>query len=210
MAAVKRPYRSPLRQEEARRTRERVARAALRLFARRGFVETTVAEIARTSEVAAPTVYAAFGSKAGILLFLEEWLGSQAQPSAMLDQVRSLEDPHRQLRVIMGFYRKLYQRLRDLIRVVRIAGAHPEVAPLWERVHQRRRSFWGQMVLDWSRRGVLRIPAQEAKDILCSLVSSEVYWLFVVESGWSPQRFWRWLQGTIEMLILQPRPSQLP
>jgi len=55
------------RQLQAQGTRERVAGAARRLFAERGYVRTTVDAIGKAAGVAAPTVYKAFGNKKAIL-----------------------------------------------------------------------------------------------------------------------------------------------
>ena len=57
-----RPYRSTLREERARETRLRIRKSARRLFAARGFAETTIAQIAKDAGVAPQTVYAVFGS----------------------------------------------------------------------------------------------------------------------------------------------------
>jgi len=55
------------RQLQAQATRERVAGAARRLFAERGYVGTTVAAIGKAAGIAEPTVYKAFGNKKAIL-----------------------------------------------------------------------------------------------------------------------------------------------
>src|SRR5262249_41661321 len=63
----KRPYRSPLRQEQAEATRQRILDAALDLFATPGSPGTSVAEIARAAGGSVETIYASVGSKRGII-----------------------------------------------------------------------------------------------------------------------------------------------
>src|SRR5476649_1619024 len=65
---VKRPYRSPLREEAARRTRARIRDAAARLFVRQGYAVTTMREIADEAEVSERTTYLVFPTKLDLLL----------------------------------------------------------------------------------------------------------------------------------------------
>jgi AcrR family transcriptional regulator len=61
------PYRSLLRQERSRNTRERLVRAALKLWRKQGFEDTTVDEIAAEAGVAWSTFYYHFANKDDLL-----------------------------------------------------------------------------------------------------------------------------------------------
>jgi AcrR family transcriptional regulator len=67
MAKVKRRYSSPRREEQARETRRAILDAALELFTRNGFAETSIREIAERARVSEQTVYNGFADKVGLL-----------------------------------------------------------------------------------------------------------------------------------------------
>ena len=73
-----------LRERKKQQTRKTIARAALRLFAERGYDETTLAEIAEAADVAPRTIFAYFDSKEDIL-FSEE-SGYLKELKRMLDE----------------------------------------------------------------------------------------------------------------------------
>ena len=61
------------RADRALVTRRRMVRAAYDLFCERGYLGTTISEVARQAGVAVPTIYYTFGTKA---VLLEESLGA--------------------------------------------------------------------------------------------------------------------------------------
>ena len=66
----RRRYDSPVRHEQAARTRARIVGAAGELFLAQGYARTTVRQIAEAADVAPDTVYATFGSKPRVLTAL--------------------------------------------------------------------------------------------------------------------------------------------
>src|SRR5215471_8979928 len=96
----KRPYHSPLRQEQAQATRARVMDAALELFSVQGYGVTSIATIAREAGVVPETIYAAFGSKRGIV----DGLLERATPDDAAEAIRrrwaEAGEPEAQLRTL--------------------------------------------------------------------------------------------------------------
>jgi AcrR family transcriptional regulator len=61
-----------LRDEKRRQTRRHIAEVATGLFLRHGFARVTIAEVARTAEVAVNTVYSYFPSKEDLVCYPEQ------------------------------------------------------------------------------------------------------------------------------------------
>ncbi|GCE49975.1 TetR family transcriptional regulator [Thermosporothrix hazakensis] len=201
MAHVKRSYTSLQRQRQARATRERITTSARRLFAQHGFATTTMEDIARDAEVAVQTVYAAFGSKRGILLALLDSMESE-QP-AISDEM----DPIAQIRQWAHAARLYFERGADLIDIVWKAGlADPDLLAAWREGERRRRANVEERVRGWVARELLRpgLSEQEATDIVWTLHAPEVFRLFVNECHWSGERYEAWLASEMEALLHRP------
>ena len=100
------PRRSPTRRQAgAGDKREAILSAATRVFARRGFFNAQVADVAREAGVAAGTVYLYFRSKDDLLtsIFEESMTGALEQTEGALEGVTDpIERLHRLARVHLG------------------------------------------------------------------------------------------------------------
>jgi AcrR family transcriptional regulator len=200
MEPVKRPYHSPKRERQARQTREQIVGAARRLFARDGFAKTTVEAIAREAGVSAQTVYASVGSKRGIVLALLDRMEIEGGNEELRRELAATRDPRWQLRAIVRFNRRLFERGRDVLDVVMATRADADVEAFGRAGEARRREGQARWVRAWAEAGVLRSDLDEgaAADVLWALTGPELYWLFAVNSGWSGSKFEEWLFGTLD------------
>ena len=200
MEPVKRRYHSPKRERQARQTREQIVGAARRLFARDGFAKTTVEAIAREAGVSAQTVYASVGSKRGIVLALLDRMEIEGGNEELRRELAASKDPRWQLRAIVRFNRRLFERGRDVLDVVMATRADADVEAFGRAGEVRRREGQARWVRAWAEAGVLRPDLDEgaAADVLWALTGPELYWLFAVNSSWSGSKFEEWLFGTLE------------
>jgi AcrR family transcriptional regulator len=125
-----------LRERKKQQTRESIARAALRLFAERGYDETTLADIAHAANVAPRTIFAYFESKEDILLCeengflsrLKRQLDERPAGTTTVDAIReflsSLEHPDEEAKL----RKQVIAANPDL--QVKMRGRHAQLEPM--------------------------------------------------------------------------------
>lgn len=201
-----REYRSPRRERQAEATREGILAAAEALIAERGYASTTIAAIAERAEVAVSTVYFVFGSKRAILSALHDRVTERADLTTMYAQVMTERDPRRQTQGAAHIVRHLSEAAPAIIEAARTAGTRdPELQAMWRQSEANRRKGLATLIQTLVERGHLRLDLtpEQATDILWSMVSHELYHLFVAECGWSGDGYERWVAETVDGLILR-------
>src|ERR1700683_1381352 len=93
------------RQRRSEEPRERLFRAALKLFADKGFAETTVEDITNVADVGKGTCFNYFPSKEHILIAFSDMQLSKLQ--ATVDQIRARPEPMR------SFFRSMTLRMTE-------------------------------------------------------------------------------------------------
>lgn len=196
----RRRYRSEIRAQGADHTRKRVLESARTLFSRRGIDRTTVAEIAKRAGVAAPTVYALFKSKEGMLrtLMREALFGrSFEEARARLDGVT---DPVERIALSAHVARAIYEQESAQLGFIRGASAFsPSLRKLEQEFEQVRLGMQEERVRLLFTQSKQRKGLQfdEARRILWMYTSRDVYRMLVHEGGWTPERYQRWLSRTL-------------
>lgn len=203
---ARRAYNSPRRREQADATRAQIAAAARRLFADRGWARTTVRDVAREAGVAEPTVYAIYGSKAGLARALIDAVETQAEVSRSLPEVRAAQDdPARQLAVLVHYDRQLFERGGDIIGLMRDADrADPDLHAAYQegRDHadQSRREIFAAWPAEAFRDGV---DAGLAADYFAALCNIDVYRVLTQERGWPVDQAEGWWRESLTLLLLR-------
>ena len=203
----KRRYDSARRRQRAAATRARLRASAGRLFAERGYGATTVEAIAGDAGLAVQTFYAVYGSKRAVLFALLDEGEAAADLPGLLAGLRGTSDPRRQLRLVVDFNLRLFERVADLLEVRRAAGTtDPDVAAVDREGTERRRAGQAELVRGWASRAALKpgVGEPEAADMLWGLTSPNLYRLFVVERQWPGPRYGDWLFTTLEWLLFGP------
>jgi AcrR family transcriptional regulator len=211
---TKRPYDARRRRERAEEergaTRRRVVDAARHLFLTRGYVATTMADIASGAGVALQSVYKAGQSKADLLHFVADVaVAGDDRDVMLLDRpsyaaIATETDPERQVELIAGMISETMERLAPVWVAYREAAAvDPKAATNLVSAHQRRhQTFTGMIHMLPEQR--LRRSHAESTDTAWAIGSIDVFLLLRTVRGWDKIEYSEWLTRTLVDQLLEP------
>jgi AcrR family transcriptional regulator len=214
-ATTKRPYDARRRreraEEERRATQRRVVEAARGLFLTKGYVATTVAEIARAAGVALQSVYSAGQSKADLLhLVADVAVAGDDQEVMLLDRpsfsaVTAEPSPERQVEMIAALIAATMERLAPIWVAYREAAAvDPNAAANLVAAHHRRHETFAGLIGMIPEHRLRRSPG-EATDSAWAIGSIDVFLLLRSIQGWDASRYAKWLSQTLVDQLLVPQ-----
>ena len=209
----RRKYDSRRRREQAARTRHDIVMAALELFPDRGYVATTMNDVADAAGVAVETVYRAFSNKAAVLTAAVEAAvaGSAERADLVQEQRPAIQaviaetDPRRQLELYAATQPGIHERMGPLLRTLRAATALDDVlAAVWKQLEDKRLAGMERFAQLLADRGALRsgLSVEQARDVLWAMNSAELYEKLVLERRWSSQQYERWLADALAAGLL--------
>jgi AcrR family transcriptional regulator len=207
----RRTYDASRRRQRAEETRERMLEVARRLFAERGYAETTVEAIATEADVAVPTVYAVFQSKRGELAALMSRLAAgEAGGPPLLETagpraVAAATDPRLMLTLFVEHLSQVQDRIIPTYEVLKSAArSEPDMAQLLERMQAYRFSNIATIPPRLAELGGLRsgLTLEDASRTVWALASPEVRQMLQSFAGWSADRYRAWLLETLIAVLL--------
>lgn len=196
---AKRTYTSTFRTSQAELTRQGILAAAQNLFKDKGFEGVTIADIAEAASVSAPTVYAIFKSKRGVLFALMDSALPAEIHANLVEQIMQEKSAPKSLRISAKIARMVYdaesEQLGSLAGTTVIA---PEFQELEKKQEERRYERQREFIELLGGRGVLKegVTVTDARDIHWALTGRDMYRLFVVKRGWASDKYEEWL-GTM-------------
>jgi AcrR family transcriptional regulator len=215
---IKRPYDARRRRERAQQerhaTRRRVLDAAARLFVARGYVATTMADIASEAGVALQSVYKAAPSKADLLhLVVDLAVAGDDEDVMIVDRpsftaIDAETDPRRQVHRFADLIASTQERSAPVQAAYREAAAVDEsVAASLAAAHQRRIETFTTVIGLIPRRH-LRRPVGESAETAWAIGSPEVFLLLRKLRGWDASHYRRWLRATLVEVLLTESTSR--
>jgi AcrR family transcriptional regulator len=200
-AGRRRPYRSPARDEGARRTRLSILEAGRRLFVEKGYTATSIRDIAASAGVAESTVYHVWKDKPTLLWAIVE--NAVAAPdraddaSRLIDAIRGEPDARGRLRLVARWSRRTYERgVAEIEAVIEEAArSDAQVEALARRAAQERYRVT-RMLADVVSEVLPPVKPDDLDriaEIIWATDSSPVYRMLVHDRGWTPERYETWI-----------------
>ena len=178
------------RQRRSAETRERLFRAALKLFSEKGFAETTVEDITEAADVGKGTFFNHFPSKDHLLISF-----SDMQLGKLQEAVTSLHESKEPMAV---FLRKLTTRMTeeparapDVVRAILLANlSSSSVRSTMKEKHGRALELMTQLIEIGQQRGEFRsdLPAKDLAQVFRQTVFGTLLMWSVYGDATLPER----------------------
>jgi AcrR family transcriptional regulator len=208
----RRKYDSTRRLAQAADTRERVLRAAHRLFTERGYSGTTMQAIADEAGIAFQTVYSNFKNKRRVLVTLFNVSsappGEEGTPIPARARTQAMAREPDQRRQLQIFAQVVADNLTGAAPISEIivdaARTEPDIQKILERLNAGRLEHMALAVKQIAAHGPLRagLDATSARDIVWILASPEVFLLLKRDRGWSKDKYAAWLADMLMKALL--------
>ena len=213
-APVKRAYDTRRREAQARQTQGHIADAARELFVERGYVSTSIRDVAERAGVSVQTIYNAFDGKAAIFgRVMDIVVAGDDEPVAVPDRPQYQAmfetcDPSEVLAIGVSLSVELFRRMQPLIPAIRAAVAtDANVAEAWKANHgENRYRGMAPAMAHLAELGALRtgLDATRATDIIWAVLGLDNYEALVVERRWTPDEYAVWARDALGATLLGP------
>lgn len=207
-----RPYRSTLREEQARQTRQRILASASDVFSAKGYTGASLADIAAGAGVSVESVKV-HGPKRALLLgaFELAFAGSTGEESLSerpeVAAIMGIQETGEFLTAMVGLIAEANARTSGLWAAFLAAAAEDEqVGGVLASLLDRRHADYRRMVGLLAERGAVDAKhtsddaLQELADVLSFVMSPEGHQQLVTQSGWTYERYREWLIGTVKAI----------
>jgi AcrR family transcriptional regulator len=195
------------REVAAAETRREILRAARRLFAAHGYAGTSVQQVAEESGVAVQTIYSSVGSKAALVLALNDLIDEEAGVAPLTAGVLAETDPPRLIARGIHLIRQLNERCGDLIQVLFSAEpAEPDAAAAVADGMRRHELGASAIAQRLEALGALRagMTPERAAAVLSMMTSPASWRQLTQRAGWTFDESEAWLTAALALLLLEP------
>jgi len=211
-----RPYRSAVREEQARATRRQVLAAATTQFGERGYAGTTMRSVAAAAAVSVPTVEQQFGTKARLLkAAIDIAIAGDDDQTPILNRdwtrrAAAATTAAEFLDVVVDVIARTQTRSAGLVLAVfEASSTDPALAEVAAQLVEQR-----EITATWIVDGLITtaplrevLARQDAIDTVWLLMDPALFDRLVRHRGWTAGRYGRWIAGTIPRLLVADTPD---
>jgi AcrR family transcriptional regulator len=208
MATVKRrAYRSSIRRGDAPAL---VCEAAYRLFSTKGYLATSIEDIAAEAGVARPTVFSAVGPKPVILrAVVDQALAGDDAPVPIAERPWWREaidepDPVRSIQLYARNMCRISGGAGLVLRALETAASiDADAAEVWARYQHQRRVGLNEFAVALAHKtSALRYDENTITDTMWML-APDAYLRLVHDAGWPVEQFQTWLADLLQRMFLE-------
>lgn len=193
------------RARQTEQTRSDVIDAARRCFAARGYARTSLKDVAAAAGVSVQTIYDSVGSKAELVVSLNDLIDEEAQIFELVVQVAGSTDAVKIASLPARITRRLLERSGDIVRVVvQGVSTDPGLAPVVEEGDRRHREGTAMVASRLSELGHLRpgLEAVDAASTLAVLADARVGIMLLDSHGLDLDQAEAWMSDVIVRSVL--------
>lgn len=187
-------------------TRTAILDAASALFVERGYVATTIEDVAVAARVETGTVYSVVGGKPQLLEAVVERFADDPRLGRAVDEYTELVDPDAIVRDAVRTNRFATEAFADFYDLIqRSVHVDSAVAGGAEAAEQRMRRSLHLVALRLDELGALRIGVPQAVDAFAYFLGHQSWRRLVVDFRWSYDEAEAWLADRIGEALLTRR-----
>jgi AcrR family transcriptional regulator len=206
-----RTYRSARRDEQARRTRQRIIAAARERFLMSGYTLTTIRAVAAAAGVVVQTVEQTFGTKPALFkAVIDIEIAGDDRPIPVLQRegakaAQATTDVETFLAIVGQAVRTVAERVAGILAVLdEAARVDQDIAALARELDAQRRTTATWILRGITERGALRTELSHdvAVDTIWLLMDPVVFRRLTDNRGWSADQFQQWFTNGLQRLLL--------
>ncbi len=174
------------------------------MFSRQGYGATTLTAIAAEAGVAVQTVYAVYGSKAGILHALREEVLYQPEAGALFAAALQTRGSQQRVELFARSIRWRWEFGHDVVAILDdAASTDPTLRIEVDQALTIRRSGLARLAASLGPGLAPSVDVDRATAILDALTLPAVYDQFIDVHGWTPDEYETWLATTLRQQLLR-------
>lgn len=206
MVVKKRTYNAESRQAQAKANQERILGSAKELFEAHGFDRVTIDQIAAHAQVSAPTIYALFKSKIGVLKAVIDTALPAEQHAELVERGKLEKTPAKRIATAAIISRQLYDAERKQLGAFQdVSILDPVLKKLEIEREKRRYERLQEPITNFANDNALApgLSQEKAHDIMWALTGRDLYRMLVIERGWNSHDYQQWLAHLLAQTILK-------